>query len=121
MAIYAIKHGDESGDRLQQRFKKQFQRTGLAKKLREQGKKVGVLRIRVFRPWPKAAVESVLQNAKRVLVFDQSVSVGIGGILKTHVGRGSSLICLGKYPGEKDFIDAVARVEKSEKDLRLWL
>ncbi len=35
MAIYAIKHGDESGDRLQQRFKKQFQRTGLAKKLRE--------------------------------------------------------------------------------------
>ena len=92
-----------------------------AKRMREQGKKVGVLRVRVFRPWPKAAVESVLQNAKRVLVFDQSVSVGIGGILKTHVGRGSSLICLGKYPGEKDFIDAVARVEKSEKDLRLWL
>jgi ribosomal protein S21 len=37
MAIYAIKHGDESSERLQQRFKKQVQRTGLIKKLRERG------------------------------------------------------------------------------------
>lgn len=35
MAIYAIKHGDESNDRLQQRFKKQVQKTGLLKLLRE--------------------------------------------------------------------------------------
>lgn len=35
MAIYAIKHGDESSDRLQQRFKKQVQKTGLLKKMRE--------------------------------------------------------------------------------------
>ncbi|MDD4318755.1 MAG: 30S ribosomal protein S21 [Candidatus Peribacteraceae bacterium] len=35
MAIYAIKKGDESGDRLQQRFKKQVQKTGLMKLLRE--------------------------------------------------------------------------------------
>ncbi len=35
MAIYAIKHGDESSDRLQQRFKKQVQKTGILKMLRE--------------------------------------------------------------------------------------
>ena len=35
MAIYAIKHGDESGDRLQQRFKKQVQKSNLVKILRE--------------------------------------------------------------------------------------
>ena len=35
MAIYAIKKGDESSDRLQQRFKKQVQKTGLLKLLRE--------------------------------------------------------------------------------------
>lgn len=34
MAVYAIKKGDESSDRLQQRFKKQVQRTGLLKLLR---------------------------------------------------------------------------------------
>ena len=37
MAIYAIKHKDESNDRLQQRFKKQVQKTGLIKLLRERG------------------------------------------------------------------------------------
>lgn len=34
MAIYAIKHGEESNDRLQQRFKQQFQKSGLLKFLR---------------------------------------------------------------------------------------
>jgi ribosomal protein S21 len=35
MAIYAIKHGDESTDRLQQRFKKQVQKSNLVKMLRD--------------------------------------------------------------------------------------
>ena len=35
MAIYAIKHSDESTDRLQQRFKKQVQKSNLIKMLRE--------------------------------------------------------------------------------------
>jgi ribosomal protein S21 len=35
MAIHAHRHGDESNDRLMQRFKKQVQETGLLKLLRE--------------------------------------------------------------------------------------
>jgi ribosomal protein S21 len=35
MAIYAIRKGEESSDRLQQRFKKQVQKTNLLKVLRE--------------------------------------------------------------------------------------
>ena len=35
MAIYAIKDGDETNDRLFQRFKKQVQKSGLLKLLRE--------------------------------------------------------------------------------------
>lgn len=35
MAIYAIKKGDETNDRLQQRFKKQVQKTNLVKVLRD--------------------------------------------------------------------------------------
>lgn len=35
MAIYAIKKGEETNDRLQQRFKKQVQKTGLMKLMRE--------------------------------------------------------------------------------------
>ncbi|MDP7477025.1 MAG: hypothetical protein QF442_01095 [Candidatus Peribacteraceae bacterium] len=37
MAIYAHKHGDESNDALQQRFKRQVQKTGLMKVLRGLG------------------------------------------------------------------------------------
>jgi hypothetical protein len=35
MAIHAHKHGEESNDRLQQRFKQQVQKSGLIKLLRE--------------------------------------------------------------------------------------
>jgi len=38
MAIHAHKHGDESSDRLQQRFKKQVQKSGLLKLLRERSR-----------------------------------------------------------------------------------
>ncbi|MFH0770343.1 MAG: hypothetical protein V1926_03110 [Candidatus Peregrinibacteria bacterium] len=37
MAIYAIKRPEESNDAVQQRFKKQVQKTGILKLLRERG------------------------------------------------------------------------------------
>lgn len=37
MAIHAHKHGEESNDRLQQRFKQQVQKSGLIRQLRERG------------------------------------------------------------------------------------
>lgn len=37
MAIYAKKRGEESNDRLQQRFKQQVQKSGLIRVLRERG------------------------------------------------------------------------------------
>lgn len=37
MAVHAHKHGDESNDALQQRFKKQVQKLGLVKLLRSRG------------------------------------------------------------------------------------
>lgn len=92
-----------------------------ARKLRAAGKKVGVLRIRLFRPWPRDVVAHALENVKKVLIFEQAVSLGAGGILRAHIGRGSTLVCLGKYPSEKDFVEALDKIEKSEKDIRLWL
>ncbi len=91
------------------------------KRMRAEGKKVGLLRIRLFRPWPYEAVAKALESAKKIIIFEQAVSIGAGGILRAHIGKGSQLICLGKYPNEKDFMEAVSRVEKSEKDLKMWL
>jgi pyruvate ferredoxin oxidoreductase alpha subunit len=53
--------------------------------MRYGGKKVGVLGIRSFRPFPLAAVRAALQGAKRVVVLEKSFSVGLGGVVSTDV------------------------------------
>ena len=47
--------------------------------LREEGHKVGVLGLRVFRPFPKSSVVEALKNAHLVLVFDKNISYGSEG------------------------------------------
>jgi len=53
--------------------------------LREQGLAFGVLGVVSFRPFPLAEVRAALQNAKRVVVLEKSLAVGIGGIVSTDV------------------------------------
>lgn len=48
----------------------------VARQLREQGKKVGVVRPRVFRPFPAAEVAAACAGAKAVAVLDRSDSLG---------------------------------------------
>ena len=54
--------------------------------MRECGEKVGVLGITCFRPWPLAAVRAALAGAKRVVVLEKSLAVGLGGIVSANVG-----------------------------------
>jgi pyruvate ferredoxin oxidoreductase alpha subunit len=65
--------------------------------LRESGGKFGVLGICSFRPSPLAAIRDVLKNAKRVVVIEKSLSVGLGGILSTDVRMALSGIHLHGY------------------------
>jgi pyruvate ferredoxin oxidoreductase alpha subunit len=53
--------------------------------LREQGVKIGVVGITSFRPFPLEAVRAALGHAKRVLVLEKSLAVGIGGIVSANV------------------------------------
>ncbi|MFM2445951.1 MAG: hypothetical protein RI936_398 [Pseudomonadota bacterium] len=53
--------------------------------MREAGVKIGVLGIKSFRPFPLAAVRAALQRAKRLVVIEKSLAVGIGGIVATDV------------------------------------
>ncbi len=50
-----------------------------AEMLRGEGHKVGVLGLRVFRPFPKADVVEVLKKARLVVVFDKNISYGSEG------------------------------------------
>ncbi len=56
--------------------------------MRDAGTKIGVLGITCFRPWPLDAVRAALSTAKRVIVLEKSLAVGLGGIVSTNV-RGS--------------------------------
>ena len=47
--------------------------------LREEGHKVGVLGLRVFRPFPKSDIVRALQNARLIVVFDKNISYGSEG------------------------------------------
>lgn len=48
--------------------------------LREKGEKVGLLRIRVFRPFPVEEVRRACKGTARLLVIDRNLSLGYGGI-----------------------------------------
>jgi pyruvate ferredoxin oxidoreductase alpha subunit len=53
--------------------------------LREQGVKIGVLGIKSFRPFPVEEVRDALAHARRVVVLEKALAVGIGGIVSTNV------------------------------------
>ena len=47
--------------------------------LRDEGHKVGLLGLRVFRPFPKAALAKALEKARLIVVFDKNISYGSEG------------------------------------------
>jgi pyruvate ferredoxin oxidoreductase alpha subunit len=55
------------------------------KRLRAAGKKVGLARLRLIRPFPQADVQRVLRGRKGVAVIDQNISLGKGGILFSEI------------------------------------
>ena len=52
---------------------------------REQGKKVGLLKIRCMRPFPVKEIVEVVKNAKFVGVLEKDVSFGFEGVVYTDV------------------------------------
>lgn len=53
--------------------------------MREEGVSIGAITVRSFRPFPKDELRAALQNAKRVIVFEKALAVGLGGILSSNV------------------------------------
>ena len=51
------------------------------KEFREKGLKIGLLRLRLIRPFPFAELRILLNGKKAVVVIDQNISPGSGGIL----------------------------------------
>ena len=70
--------------------------------LRENGRRVGLARVRCFRPFPAEDIRRGLRNAKRVLVLDRNLAYGLGGVLASEVrlalaGNSADSICVPVY------------------------
>ncbi|MEN6442486.1 MAG: transketolase C-terminal domain-containing protein [Methanoregula sp.] len=95
--------------------------------MRAEGKKVGLLKIRVFRPFPTEDVAKALSKAQRVAVLDKNISLGAKGAVALEIKDalyGSSIpvydyiIALGgRDVRKKDIREVVALAEKGKGDL----
>lgn len=70
-------------------------------RLRAQGEKVGLLRLRLIRPFPGQEIEWLLGGRRGVAVIDQNISIGKGGIL---FGEIASALRAGSAPPLLSFI-----------------
>ncbi|MGE5468952.1 MAG: pyruvate ferredoxin oxidoreductase [Ignavibacteria bacterium] len=65
--------------------------------MRAAGHKIGVLGITLFRPFPINQVRAALHGAKRVVVLEKSLAVGLGGIVSTNVRMALSALPIDVY------------------------
>ncbi len=65
--------------------------------LREDGMKIGAVGITSFRPFPLDALRAALGHAKRVVVLEKALAVGIGGIVTANVRMALAGIVLNGY------------------------
>jgi len=57
----------------------------LLRELRARGEPVGLLKIKLFRPFPAGAIRQGLRHARKVAVIDRNCSFGAGGIFAQEV------------------------------------
>ena len=98
-------------------------------RLREKNRKVGLLRLRVYRPFPEEEIQKALKNVKKVAVIDNNVAPGYGGILFPEVKAclddvivSDFVVSLGgTYTGVKNFMEIYEIMKKYNKPKKYWL
>ena len=65
--------------------------------MRARGSRIGSVSICSFRPYPLVASREALQHAKRVVVLEKCLAVGLGGIVSDGVRKSLSGIVLNGY------------------------
>jgi len=57
----------------------------VVERLREEGVKVGLLKVKMFRPFPMEEIKGALKGVKKVGVIDRNISFGHGGIFAQEI------------------------------------
>ncbi|MEK9629462.1 MAG: pyruvate synthase [Nitrospinota bacterium] len=103
-------------------------------KLRNQGIKAGLLKIRLFRPFPSEFIAKALCGHERVAVIDQNLSPGAGGItypevvsaLYSYKARPKKILSVigglgGKDIKESDFMYIIDQLKIDDTNYPLYL
>jgi len=53
--------------------------------MRDDGVRIGAITVRSFRPFPLGPVRRALERAKRIVVFEKCLAVGLGGIVSSSI------------------------------------
>jgi pyruvate ferredoxin oxidoreductase alpha subunit len=85
--------------------------------MRNEGAKVGLLRLRTFRPFPTKEVQAVLSGLKAVGVMDKSMSFGGNGGAVFHEVR-HSMYDAKTHPVIVDYIYGLGGRDTNPKDIR---
>lgn len=95
--------------------------------LRDEGEKVGLLKLRVFRPFPVEELKEVLEKASKVAVLDKNISFGMGGVLynnikaKTNANAYGFIAGLGGRDITTDYVrEIVTKTKNPTKDIE-WI
>ncbi|MDO8647263.1 MAG: transketolase C-terminal domain-containing protein [Candidatus Diapherotrites archaeon] len=101
------------------------------RKMRSEGKKVGLVKLRILRPWPEKSIMQALKKCKKIAVVDQNISLGKNGIIYNEIcetlkDEGKILSNYiaglgGKHLSIQDFEQILADLEKSKKSEKKWL
>ncbi len=84
--------------------------------LRDKGKKVGLLKPRVFRPFPYMEIAQALSHLKAIAILDRSISFGgFGGPLFTEFR--SAMMEFGKIPENINIIFGLGGRDINEQDI----
>lgn len=85
-------------------------------KMREEGKRIGLLKLRMFRPFPVEALQIALAGKKKIVVIDRNFSVGGGGIFCQELK--SALIHSSDHPLIFSYIAGIGGTDVTPETIR---
>lgn len=85
------------------------------RKLRKNGKKVGLIKLRSFRPFPKEELKMLAENLEVIAVVDRNISLGFGGIVFPEMC--ATLYNMKKRPLMMDFVVGLGGRDVTERTL----
>jgi len=84
--------------------------------MRGSGRKVGLMKIRLFRPLPVGRWREVLRGARKVVVIDRNLSPGLGGVFASEIQ--AALYPLARRPLVYPFVAGLGGRDVTPADVR---